>query len=86
MTIDDLQPEIDSLKEKNFNYFKAIEREHMSHIYNAIKDMYKIDREKIAKAVYEIGNFEGAIEVIESYIQEDFETMEECIVWAKRFD
>lgn len=81
-----LQTELDCLLEKDFDYIKAVEDADMYRIMNGITPMFNIDRVIIAKAVYEIGNFEGAIEVIEMFIQEDFETIEECIVWAKRFD
>ncbi len=83
---EELQSELDYLLEKDFDYLEAVENADMYRIMNGITPMYNIDKLIIAKAVYEIGNFEGAVEVIEMFIQGEYETIEECIVWAQRFD
>ena len=78
--------EVENLKESKIDYLEKMLDGDYCQVFNTVKVHYNVDEEIIAKAVYAIENSDGAIEVLEMYIQDEYETIEECIVWAKRYD
>lgn len=86
ITWDDLQGKLEYLNETKTNYLEEMLEQDYCSVFNIVRVHYNLDDEIIAKAVYHIGNSDGAIEVLEWYIQNEYDTIEECIVWAKRFD